>query len=62
MTDNALDIWLDSAGYDNETLLHLKERLINELRVPSEQAEVLINGNSHRIKRSLHQRGQRAPR
>jgi hypothetical protein len=52
MTDNALDIWLDSAGYDNETLLHLKERLINELRVPSEQAEVLINGNSHRIKRS----------
>ena len=52
MTDNALDIWLDSAGYDNETLLHLKERLIYELRVPSEQAEVLINGNSHRIKRS----------
>jgi hypothetical protein len=47
-----MDIWLDSAGYDNETLLHLKERLINELRVPSEQAEVLINGNSHRIKRS----------
>lgn len=52
MTDTAMDIWLDSAGYDNETLLHLKERLINELRVPSEQAEVLINGNSHRIKRS----------
>ena len=52
MTDTAMDIWLDSAGYDNETLLHLKERLINELRVPSEQAELLINGNSHRIKRS----------
>lgn len=52
MTDTAVDIWLDSARYDNETLLHLKERLINELRVPSEQAEVLINGNSHRIKRS----------
>ena len=52
MTNTAMDIWLDSAGYDNETLLHLKERLINELRVPSEQAEVLINGNSHRIKRS----------
>ncbi len=52
MTHTAMDIWLDSAGYDNETLLHLKERLINELRVPSEQAEVLINGNSHRTKRS----------
>jgi hypothetical protein len=52
MTDTAMDIWLDSAGYDDETLLQLKERLINELRVPSEQAEVLINGNSHRIKRS----------
>jgi len=23
MTDTAMDIWLDSAGYDNETLLHL---------------------------------------
>jgi hypothetical protein len=52
MTDTAMDIWLDSAGYDDETLLQLKERLINELRVPSEQAEVLIHGNSHRIKRS----------
>ena len=29
MTDTAMDIWLDSAWYDNETLLHLKERLIN---------------------------------
>ena len=41
MTDTAMDIWLDSAGYDNETLLHLKERLFNELRVPSEQAEAV---------------------
>lgn len=52
MTDAAMDIWLDSAQYDGETLATLRENLVQAFNLPVSQAAVLINGNSHRIKRS----------
>jgi len=52
MTDAAMDIWLDSAQYDGETLATLRENLVQAFNLPASQAAVLINGNSHRIKRS----------
>lgn len=52
MTDAAMDIWLDSAQYDGETLATLRENLVRAFNLPASQAAVLINGNSHRIKRS----------
>ena len=52
MTDAAMDIWLDSAQYDGETLKALRENLMQAFNLPANQAAVLINGNSHRIKRS----------
>ena len=52
MTDAAMDIWLDSAQYDGETLEALRENLMQAFNLPANQAAVLINGNSHRIKRS----------
>lgn len=52
MTDAAMDIWLDSAQYDGETLATLRENLVQVFNLPASQAAVLINGNSHRIKRS----------
>lgn len=52
MTDAAMDIWLDSARYDGETLATLRENLVQAFNLPVSQAAVLINGNSHRIKRS----------
>ena len=52
MTDAAMDIWLDSAQYDGETLAALRENLVQAFNLPANQAAVLINGNSHRIKRS----------
>ena len=52
MTDAAMDIWLDSARYDGETLAKLRENLVQAFNLPVSQAAVLINGNSHRIKRS----------
>ena len=52
MTDAAIDIWLDSAQYDGETLATLRENLVQAFNLPASQAAVLINGNSHRIKRS----------
>jgi len=52
MTDAAMDIWLDSAQYDGETLATLRENLVKAFNLPASQAAVLINGNSHRIKRS----------
>ena len=51
MTDAAMDIWLDSAQYDGETLATLRENLVEAFNLPVSQAAVLINGNSHRIKR-----------
>ena len=52
MTDAAMDIWLDSVQYDGETLEALRENLMQAFNLPANQAAVLINGNSHRIKRS----------
>ena len=52
MTDAAMDIWLDSAQYDGETLEALRDNLIQAFNLPANQAAVLVNGNSHRIKRS----------
>jgi hypothetical protein len=52
MTDAAMDIWLDSAQYDGETLATLRENLVQAFNLSVSQAAVLINGNSHRIKRS----------
>ena len=52
MTDAAMDIWLDSAQYDGETLATLREKLMQDFNLSASQAAVLINGNSHRIKRS----------
>ncbi len=52
MTDAAMDIWLDSAQYDGETLAALRDNLVEAFNLPANQAAVLINGNSHRIKRS----------
>ena len=52
MTDAPMDIWLDSAQYDGKTLATLRENLVQAFNLPVSQAAVLINGNSHRIKRS----------
>ena len=52
MTDAAMDIWLDSARCDGETLEALRDNLIQAFNLPANQAAVLVNGNSHRIKRS----------
>ena len=52
MTDAAMDIWLDSAQYDGETLEALRDNLIQAFNLPANQAALLVNGNSHRIKRS----------
>ena len=52
MTDANMDIWLDSAQYDRETLERLRDNLVRAFQLPESQANVLINGNSHRIKRS----------
>lgn len=52
MTTVAMDVWLDSAGYDTKTLAVLRDNLMRAFSLPEEQANVLINGNSHRIKRS----------
>lgn len=52
MTDAKMDIWLDSAQYDRETLERLRDNLVQAFQLPKSQANVLINGNSHRIKRS----------
>ena len=52
MTTVAMDVWLDSAGYDTKTLAVLRDNLMRAFNLPEEQANVLINGNTHRIKRS----------
>ena len=52
MTEANMDIWLDSAKYDRETLEELRDNLMQAFNLPVSQANVLINGNSHRIKRS----------
>ncbi len=52
MTDAAMDIWLDSAQYDRKILATLRDKLVQVFNLPASQAAVLINGNSHRIKRS----------
>lgn len=52
MTDANMDIWLDSAQYDRETLERLRDNLVRAFQLPESQANVLVNGNSHRIKRS----------
>ena len=52
MTDAAMDVWLDSAQYDGETLEALRDNLIQAFNLPATKAAVLVNGNSHRIKRS----------
>ena len=41
-----------SAQYDGETLATLRENLVQAFNLPANQAAVLVNGNSHRIKRS----------
>ena len=42
----------DSAQYDGETLEALRDNLIQAFNLPATKAAVLVNGNSHRIKRS----------
>lgn len=52
MTDATMDIWLDSARYGRETRAELRDKLVQTFKLPTQQADVLINGNSHRIKRA----------
>lgn len=52
MTDATMDIWLDSDRYGRETLAELRDKLVQTFNLPAHQADVLINGNSHRIKRA----------
>ncbi len=52
MTERAIDIWLDSAQYDRKTLEALRDNLMQAFNLPANQADVLLNGSSHRIKRS----------
>lgn len=54
MTDIAMDVWLDSAGYDTNTLAVLRDNLMRVFNLPEEKADLLINGSSHRIKRSCN--------
>ena len=35
MTDAAMDIWLDSAQYDGETLATLRENLVQAFNLPA---------------------------
>ena len=52
MTDACVDVWLDSAGYDDELRNELKNQLATVFNLPISQAEVLTNGQPHRIKRA----------
>ena len=52
MKGGTMDIWLDSAKYGQKTLEELRDNLIQVFNLSANQAEVLINGSSHRIKRS----------
>lgn len=55
MTSATVDIWLDSARYDSETLSELRDNLVRVFNLPIHQANTLVNGNSHRIKRACSQ-------
>lgn len=46
-----MDIWLDSGEYNEETLAQLRDHLVQVFKIPPGQADILTNGNSHRIKR-----------
>ena len=46
-----MDIWLDSGEYNEETLAQLRDHLVQAFKIPPGQADILTNGNSHRIKR-----------
>ena len=52
MINTTMDIWLDSAHYERDVLEVLRDNLMQVFNLPANQADVLINGNSHRIKRS----------
>ena len=52
MTDATVDIWLDSDRYDRKIRAELRDKLVQTFNLPTHQADVLINGHSHRIKRA----------
>ena len=55
MTSATMDIWLDSARYDSEILSMLRDNLVRVVNLPIHQANTLVNGNTHRIKRACSQ-------
>jgi len=55
MISTTMDIWLDSARYDRETLSDLRDNLVRVFNLPTHQADTLVNGNAHRIKRACSQ-------
>ena len=52
MTGAGFDVWIDGASLPKALLARLRTGLSEEFLVPTEQIDVLLNGNSHRIKRS----------
>jgi len=55
MISTTMDIWLDSARYDRETLSDLRDNLVRVFNLPTHKADTLVNGNAHRIKRACSQ-------